>query len=779
MKQKLHALIWFGAALLALAGCQQENVEVLGQGDSEVKAQFVFNVSTNTAATKQAAEATQADGATGKFLGISNAKLLTYALTNDNQILTEDAEATKVYDLASVMKAKTSGFSPRRIMEMSLQLGTNTVLFYGKAPDAAEGSYAVGPATSSITVNEKDYYGALDPNHGFECSKVVGSANFQLCKRLEDSEGFYAMEKVLAGILTVIMNDGLTVSAGTHLAISKTASPIQGGYPYGFDFIASTTDPSAEGYYPEITWSSYGGNTSPVEPSHGTFYPLEEKLHNIYKQMTTIYTTEGELRAGSGPAVLSMIESLWSVINSVRCAEPISGAEAVAKFFAVRVHTHLLEYFDATTLPTTGLPVSGVSFKTMKDISDKLVADKFWPENIGTNKPSGTWDSENSTYTGELGKAYTYEPAEFPFAFNILRGASYLTYDATKHYFSYPKYFNTSGMTGDPTPYDPSSTEGFTAEDYYYPAQLLYFGNSPVRTSDKEHAESDYPETTAAWVNETNWGEAEGKNRSWTGTRVTSQTRSVAMKNLIHYGVAMLETKVGYTDAAKTAGYITDNNAFIQQRDNGATEQDKHIAITDGTFTLTGVIIGGQYNKVDWDFLPKSDASEGFVYDKAVNSDVKLNINDFTKNYTVLFDNYKRTSSQEAVYVALEFQNNSGQDFYGNHNLIPKNRYFYLIGALPIEGKTLSSWPIEVPPYDYSGEGGTYKGVPRIFIQGYKTTVTFKLSTNSLKAAYLTVPDLRSSSLTLGLSVDIDWKQGLDYPEVVIGPADPTPSSGD
>lgn len=772
MKKKLHALIWLGAILPVLAGCQQENVEILGQQESEVKAQFVFNVSTNTTATKQAAGNTQANGTSGNFLGISDAKLLSYSLDSDGQILTEDKTADKVFDLASVMNAASaSSFNSRRVLEMSLPLGSNTVLFYGKAPDVTTGTYG-------DYLNAKDVYGALDPDHGFEVSKEVGSGNFQLCKRLEDKNGFYAMEKVLAGILTVVMNDSLSVKAGTHLAISATATPEQNTNPYGFAFPAN---PTAEGGYPELTWSDYSGTNSPVETTH-TLYPLEEKLGRAYKQMTTIYTNDGELRAGSGEATLRIITDLWTVVNSVRCAKPVSPAEAVAKFFAEEIDSHLSSYFTATK-NGDGAPITGVGFKAMKPICDALVADKFWPQNEKAiaAKPTGSWNAGNNEYTGEMGLACNYLPKDFPFCFNILRGAAYTTFDKTNRFYKYPKYFNTSDIGG--APYDPTEESGHTAEDYYYPAQLLYFGNSPLRTSDIEHVEGDYPETCNDWIDDDEWPlDKEGKD-DWTGTRVKSSTRSVAMKDLIHYGVAMLETRVGYTAPALTNGYIYDNNAAVQERDNpGSNEQDNKIDITkDGAFKLTGVIIGGQHEKVDWDFLPKVHENEGFIYDRDVSSAVNFNNGSavpgdgktaFVPNYTVVFDNYHPTT-QETVYVALEFQNLTGRDFFGNYNLIRNNGYFYLIGELNPTDKTLASWPIEVPPYDYTGEGGTYKGVPRIFIQGYKTTVTFKLSTNSLKAAYLTVPDLRASSLTLGLSVDIDWKQGLDYPEVVIGPADP------
>ncbi len=49
------------------------------------------------------------------------------------------------------------------------------------------------------------------------------------------------------------------------------------------------------------------------------------------------------------------------------------------------------------------------------------------------------------------------------------------------------------------------------------------------------------------------------------------------------------------------------------------------------------------------------------------------------------------------------------------------------------------------------------------------TTANFKFDTYSLQHAYLTVPDLRSSSVTLGLSVDLQWSTGLTFDNITIG----------
>ena len=94
---------------------------------------------------------------------------------------------------------------------------------------------------------------------------------------------------------------------------------------------------------------------------------------------------------------------------------------------------------------------------------------------------------------------------------------------------------------------------------------------------------------------------------------------------------------------------------------------------------------------------------------------------------------------------------------------------FYLIGELDPSGKTLTACTHDpLPPYQNPE-------VPRVFMQDHMTNVKFKIGQWSLQYAYLNIPDLRSSSVTLGLSVDLSWSQGIDFEEVVIGGNDQTP----
>lgn len=746
-------------ALFLLAGCEREHIGNNPNYDPEtnsVLTNFVFNVSMASGEkTRQDAAATQAT-ATSAFRGITDAVLLTYQQPTNGQILAVDATSPKGYDLSEVASPGTlSSTDSRRVLEMSLPLQTNTLLFYGRAPQ--------GTSTFD-SYTAKECYGYLDT---YRVNETSGSALFTLGKQLQsaDSAKFYAAEKLFAGIFSVIMNTNL--KGTNHVAIDGTTSPT--GVATTYKFSLATTD------YPEIGWADYvlGGN-SPVETTH-SLYPAEEKLARAYKQMTTINTAGGELRAASGEAQMRTIQDLWTIVNEVRCLDPLNASEAVAKFLANSIFVRINQYFDAETKPVNGAPVTGVSFQPIATMITNFNADTDRP-NVSGQSYTDIWPS-----AADLATLSSLNPANFPFAFNLPRGATHMGFDATRKVFYYPTTFNTSGMGG--------VMEGgsFNANSYFYPAELLYFGNSPVRTSDTDHVVADYPTGSAAWNG--TWA------TDWNGAAVKASTRSVAMKYDINYGTALLASKVKYG-----VGTLKDNNRAVQAEVQGVNlnnpadsaafaEVDKEIAVTGTSFLFTGIIVGGQSRNVGWDFLPIATGETpaytyGFVYDRAVPSASQV-IPAYTAagapsepNYTMLFDNFKAAgqsagiwtpATQDKVYVALEFKNNSGQDFYGNHNLIRDGGYFYLIAELDPAAGTAPTWPTSgyvLPPYNADG---TSNQVARVFMQDYLTDVTFTLGVNSLKHAYLTVPDLRSGSMTLGLSVDVNWSTGMVFDDVILG----------
>ena len=112
------------------------------------------------------------------------------------------------------------------------------------------------------------------------------------------------------------------------------------------------------------------------------------------------------------------------------------------------------------------------------------------------------------------------------------------------------------------------------------------------------------------------------------------------------------------------------------------------------------------------------------------------------------------------VNIALEFVNN-GADFAGaGGQIIPAGGTFYIVGQLK--------------PTVGTGYAASTTGKDRVFTQDYKTIATFTINAGStdpgssnyrkgLGSATNGLPDLRSSKLELGLSVNLEWQEGLTF----------------
>ena len=518
-----------------------------------------------------------------------------------------------------------------------------------------------------------------------------------------------------------------------------------------------------------VKWVDYadGSGLSPLETTHER-YPLEDKLAYLYKRITTIRSASpnNEVRDGSGSATLFMAKELLSVLNDIRRAVPTSEAEALAKFFANEVFTRMTTQYFRVTTSTDGLSITNVSFQETSTIATAFLTEQNSVYKPNNGVPTGFyWPTQ-----GQMSAVASNDPAKFPLEYNIPLGAAYIAFDETTHCFYYPQSFNVSQMGM------PEAT--YNAKNYFYPAELMYFGNSPVRVSNEDQTVSDYPNGsgTAAshWENDNSWGNA------WSVSSVAVSTRAVAMKNDIQYGSALLSTQVQYATGVTS---MKDNNHAIQKYWNptltDAEEPDNTITVDNNSFLVTGIIIGGQPKAIDWDYLPKMGTTYGFIYDRAIPAAAQT-IGSATPNYTLVLDNFLAASqsgagiytagTQSKVYVAIEFQNNTGKDFYGNASLIRNGGYFYLVGCLDPTGEGGGSitWPTDRPVPPYTAEGASQQ-IKRVFIQDFLTKAVFKLSQDSLKSAYLTVPDLRSSTMSLGLSVDLNWETGLNFDDVPLG----------
>jgi hypothetical protein len=701
---------------------------------NEVVTKFSFNVSTgNTPTTRMTSAATQASE-TEIFRGIDNTIIYAYKNGSDGKHIAAAAKMEKAFDLSTILaRGEVDKDNSHRVIETSMPLNTNTLLFYGKA---------IQGNAYGMNFSAYDEFGHLDaytlPEEG---ELDLNDVTFEAGRRLtgENQTNYHKIEDLLAGVLTVVMNTNLAGS--NHVKINATDRPADGVAAYGFDV--------AVGDYPNtLKWADYANvdGKSPVDASHD-LQPLEVKLANVYSEMTNISEGTGELRSGSGRAVQLIFHDLWTNINEVRCATPLSEHEAIAKFMATQINKNLEKFLTYTYMSNDGHGLEGVDYQPIATIAENLNLSE-WPTN-----------AVHTTFSDIAGVT---DLTSFPWDFNIPFGATHLRFDKTKEQFFYVQDYNTSLMGDNVTV---TSADPITVEDYCYPAELLYFGNSPVRVSNVEKGPNEYPNGVGNWDDDNMWPSAE-----WSVGHVTSATQSVAMKNDINYGTALLKTTVRFG-----AVELKDNNHAIQKKKNptiaDTDEPDQTISVTDDAFQLTGIIIGGMPKRVGWNYIAKDGAKyKAYFYDRAIVDPQVPAATTSVPNYTLVFDNYKNAEAQDKIYVALEFMNNSGKDFFGEHNMIRHNTHFYLIGELDPDkgGLNAIEWPTHHPLPPYNADGSSIK-TPRVFMQDYMTTADFVIGENSLKHALLTVPDLRYSSLTLGLSVDLKWSTGLNFGNILLG----------
>lgn len=290
----------------------------------------------------------------------------------------------------------------------------------------------------------------------------------------------------------------------------------------------------------------------------------------------------------------------------------------------------------------------------------------------------------------------------------------------------------TSGAFAYNTPENNLFSNGNTI-DYQkicYPAELSYFVNTKTMVSNQDMSSlNDFPSYND-WTNNTGtaW-----TDKSFTEKAVESSTKTVGLKDPVQYSVAVLQSTVK-CDAAT----LKDNG-----QSKGGLKADQDVPVNSG-FPVTGILIGGQPESVDWKYEPKTEAFANTIYDRNMNGTITAGTTASTPNYTLVFDN--KSTDKKPVFVTIELENKSGMDFYGEDGIIPKDAKFYLVGKLDPDAT----------------EGVTNpNSVDRVFVQDHITKANFNIKT--LKGAYNCIPDLRTSGINVGLAVDLEWKSGITF----------------
>ena len=272
---------------------------------------------------------------------------------------------------------------------------------------------------------------------------------------------------------------------------------------------------------------------------------------------------------------------------------------------------------------------------------------------------------------------------------------------------------------------------------FSYPAELFYYVNSRIDTSNSTVGEDVYN-------NSTNWADVCSQYQYQPGT-VTVNTRSVAIHDPLQYAVGRLKlSMIAATATLKDA--VGEGVSLTNPETN------------EPSFPLTGVIVCNQH-PVDFNFKPvlvngvASHDDDRFIYDSQVKksdgsycylttaeeSDIPSTL--VLQTYDTGEGNDKKGS--EEVTIVMEFLNQSGQAFAGKNCIIYPDTKFYLVG--------------KVNPLEAISSTETPESKGRVFTQDHVTTVNTKVQ--SLANAYNVLPDLIGGRLELGVELVSSWVQ--------------------
>ena len=250
---------------------------------------------------------------------------------------------------------------------------------------------------------------------------------------------------------------------------------------------------------------------------------------------------------------------------------------------------------------------------------------------------------------------------------------------------------------------------------YAYPAPLYYQVLSDVRVS--ESSKYSIYNIVNSWANVlAAYDKVPDSDPVKYYRTVTSKTRSIAVDDQIQYAVGRLDVTI-------KAGEFSLKDF-----------QGNSISVGTQNFKLTGVFVDGQ-KAVDYQFHQVGTDSYT-IYDKKINDDIYLTTSTSSKNHTLVLE----TAASQVVNIAVELENLTTEKLIGKNGcIIYPGCKFYLKGVLDPSNKSFN----------------------KVFMQDYYTIAN--LTINNFQNAYNILPDLRSPELELGVSVDLEWKEGNTY----------------
>ena len=741
-------------ALFALVACEQPEpgTPTLEGNADEVETQLVLSVSTGAPSTRMSADAVQKNN---NFLGITDATMYAYdsgylgsATTPTYTLKTDGTGWKKTYDLGTLYQSnaitaannKTS--SSNRIMKLMVPNGVNSVVFYGRA---------INPMPDA-----KQGYTLRHLNDTLE------KVHFHVTRRIGDASevaSYDATARLMIAVINFLMDSNVPAKTEAYMGYTNlpAISVKEIGHIYAYRYAHD---------------DDY--NHAPYMDKMRDLLDLEQVMGAAYYAFSKIGNKE--YRAGNSRSILAMVTGMVQMLAANDSNAPMDSYSANMMRLGDEIERRIKLVFDLNLETGEVLGFQSIdNIRTSLGLNSNTAYDHAKDLN---NYPYGDFNIPE----GAAQFIYTH----------VATSGSYFTAGADEFYYLHPN-----------APLVNPKMESFEPRKYIYPAELMYFVNSGLRTSSEEIPDSDFPNGVTPWEDDDNakWGSFSNH-----GT-VGPDTRTIAVRDNINYGVALLQTSVQWSADNLI---MKDNRGAIM----GIQEGDKSIKASDANFYLRGVLVGGVNPIYDWQYLPTqkftsefADESgqtygsyDGVIYDDEIvgagpipnNTSVKgVSVPTAQDNFTLVYDNYnpaKDRAHQDSVYVTLEFVN-MGEPFYGKNNVIPTGGTFYLLGKLEPNFTTTGTdsglfsgtWPshYQIPPvYGIQGDTeavpdgkkpGQSKQIPRVFIQNYVTKVTFKIGENSLKYAFYSIPDMKAAQMSLGLSVDLSWIDGYSF-DIEFGP---------
>lgn len=767
---KKSFLLQLGLGLVVVFGltsCIEKQVvnPAFNPVDNTINTQFYFNISSAVGDTdpntKQADTNVQA---AGNFRGIDNASLFALIDSTVNPDVTmarkkmvEPFKATAMRDLSTLLgksSIPTGQKGGTRIVEINLPVGVNELVFYAKATKAEISG-----------LDSRELYGSLSytttPENYLDLAELIGSFAERRLND-EDTVAFKIIKDLICGGINGIFRT-TAVASGTSAWYDTTLANPTITYNNG-----TTTESYTVTTLRWVDYATAGNDDNPVSPyftdSQGHPLAAAEMEKILGKAYVLMAGSRYAISGGSGSSTARLLADLYNIVAAGAEATPLSLPEAVAQVLCKKMKYSIERLTDPIPNSITGerrwRAVQGLrSFMGgASNVADKFDINEF-PANFHLPAGATTTGAGNPIIIPHEGGAPTVIPQ--------------ITY--------------TSAID---TLLNGGSSQ---ANLYTYTPELCYYGNSSIRTNNSNELNNgSYPTDYSQWYIPSSWA---GKKWEQDGTAISNSTRGIAMTNSIQYGVALLSSKLVLT----TATGLIDNGELL-------SDQVKIINLDDVHYLRwTGILIGSQPEQVGWNYLLKKKngvaaGSNAIVYDKinyclvegTTRDTCGINVtkegfvggssttgSDAFTNYTLLYDNvdpYADTDdAQGNVYVALEFENHLGQDFWGEQGLIRDGETFYLLAALtpnPNLTDLDERWNnifkenggnnhYLLPPYDPTT--GETRPIRRVFVQDIMTSVDYRMGYDALKHAYISIPDLRSAKISLGLAVDLNWQAGLNY----------------